>query len=232
MLSKHKRWLSNRYVFMAVVFILAFMLRILFVFSASNIKLLYDAQHYWNVTLRTRNAICLTTHLCEPVFNSPSYDSFSAGEGVTAAELTDYAIINRVGIMPLMMAPFLIVLPAQPQSIYLIFALLDGLTCVMLVHLMLKLKQPMWVAVLAGCVNALYIPTVIGSGAYLQQPFIRFWMVAVVWAYGLAITNPPEPEHRWLHLFAIAFATLGCLMIGYASSGASASGATLTPVLQ
>ena len=184
---------------LGAVCLLALGLRLLFIFHVSTIPVIWDAELYWNLALKIRNLICADLGYC-----------ISTSAQITWAEAIRSVTISREGLAPVVFGAFLTVLPNDPKSIYSVLAIMDSLVCLMTMKIVLRLGGPVWASALTGCIYATYIPVVVGAGAFLQQPFIRFWLMAAVYAYTLALTSSDDREARRFYMLgAVASVALG-----------------------
>jgi hypothetical protein len=187
----------------AAVAALALGLRLWFILGASTITPRWDALGYWNAMLGVREAICRQFSYCVPGgFNVPVPELDVA--------LRD-AVMGHNGWLPLL-GGVLTVLPAEPLSILVLYAILGALVCLMVVGIARRWGAPLWVALVAGVLQAIYIPSITGDGAVLQQPVIRFLLVTAVWAYTWAFTSS-----EWRVPVAVALGTGATLAFGFSA---------------
>jgi hypothetical protein len=146
-----------------------------------------------------RNGLCLQFGFCA----SPLYDT------PTLETMIYDAAMDRRGILPLFGA-IMTVLPAELLSPLLLYAFLDTLVCLMIVGIARRWGMPFWAAMLAGAVQALYVPAITGDGAVNQQPYIRFFLVATIWAYTYAFTTRGARTWIWAGL-----GTLSSIAVGF-----------------
>jgi hypothetical protein len=188
---------------LGAVTLLALGLRLVFIFHVSTIPIIWDAEIYWNLAVKIRNLICTDLHVC-----------VSAAPAITWAEVVRSVTISREGLPPLFFGSLLTFLPVDPKSIYVLIALMDSLVCLMAMKIVVRCGGPLWVSALTGLAYACYIPVVVGTGAFLQQPFIRFWLTATVFAYALVFTSSDDRQSRRFHLAG----TVASLVLGFSST--------------
>lgn len=152
-----------------------------FLFSGTaNVPQIWgDGFDYWNMALAVREGICLDAGYCPPRGALP-FDLYT---------LLRDAVYNRGGVMPVFFGILFTVLPTEQATVFICHFLMAGIVSALLAHLMIRLKFPLWVGVLAGVLNALYIPFIINAMTVFQQPFIRFTLILSLWAYGIAFTS-------------------------------------------
>jgi hypothetical protein len=127
-----------------------------------------------------RNILCTKIHHCE------------ADEQVisTLSETASNVFTTRTGIMPLVFGILLSFQPQspQPQTAYMIVATMDAFVCMLMVITMLRLGLPLWVATLAACFQAIYIPAITSSGTLLQHNSLAFFLTVTIFSYTFAFT--------------------------------------------
>ncbi len=180
--------------------ILALCLRAWFVLKVSTIAPVWDALEYWTSMVAARDAFCKHFGLCLAIVNN--------GVVPTLGAVLRGAAMDRRGIEPLA-GVLLAALPVAPSSILLIYSALDTLVCLMVAGIARRLGAPLWVALLAGALQALYIPAITGDGAVLQQPPIRFLLASAIWAYTWAFTSNGRRSWVWTGLGSLALLGLG-----------------------
>ena len=179
---------------LAPLFLVAFGLRLLFAFGPGRVPVIWDAAAYWGEAERIRGSLCASLHFCHAAAHQ------RAGVGDTA----DIVLFSKSGLLPLLQGAAMTVLPNSPATAQVLFALLDAGVCVMVAAVLLRLGAPRWIALLAGLIQAFYVPGIVGSAAFLQQPLIRFGLVAWVLAEAYAFTSSPQRQQRWVALAAAA----------------------------
>ncbi|HYP39258.1 MAG TPA: hypothetical protein VEX13_02775, partial [Chloroflexia bacterium] len=178
---------------------LAFGLRAWFLVRVNKIIPVWDSHLYWNSMQDARNGLCLQFGFCaSPIYNTPTLETM----------IYD-AAMDRRGVLPLFGA-VMTVLPAELLSPLLLYAFLDMLVCLMVVGIARRWGMPFWAALLAGAVQALYVPAITGDGAVNQQPYIRFFLVATIWAYTYAFTTEGARTWIWAGL-----GTLSSIAVGF-----------------
>jgi hypothetical protein len=178
---------------------IAFGLRAWFLVRVNKITPVWDSHLYWNSMQDARNGICLQFGFCaSPIYNTPTIETM----------IYD-AAMDRRGVLPLFGA-IMTVLPAELLSPLLLYAFLDTLVCLMVVGIARRWGMPFWAAILAGAVQALYVPAITGDGAVNQQPYIRFFLVATIWAYTYAFTAKGARLWIWA-----ALGTLSSIVVGF-----------------
>src|SRR5262249_40374040 len=133
---------------------------------------------------------------------------------ITWAEVVRSVTVSREGLPPLFFGGLLTFLPVDPKSIYAVIALMDSLVCLMAMKIVGRCGGTLWVSALTGLVYATNIPVVVGTGAFLQQPFIRFWLTATIFAYTLAFTSSDDRQMRRCYLAG----TLAGIALGFSST--------------
>ncbi|MBC7810310.1 MAG: hypothetical protein H7175_04145 [Burkholderiales bacterium] len=203
--NRTKRYLALALSLIIGVGVIALILRLWFIFEVSQIEVLWDANDYWSEMQLVRNRICSTLGYCTPDPSIAANTPFSS--------LMRGVLFERLGIMPFLGGIALTILPVEPLSINILYAVLGSLICLMIISVLLRLGFPLWIALLGGIFHALYVPAITGEGAVLQQPFIRLCLALVVWAYTLAFTS-----HKRLFIwFWVGLATTASILVGYAS---------------
>ena len=172
-----------------------------FVVRVNKIPPVWDADLYWRSMLAARDALCQQFHYCTAV--EPT--------GQTLETLLYDAATQRTGLIPLLGA-VMTVLPRETLSVHLLHAFFDTLVCLMVVGIARRLGLPLWAALIAGLFQAFYVPTITGDGSVIQQPYIRLFLVAAVWAYTYAFTT--SSFRRWLWAGA---GTVLSVIVGFTS---------------
>ncbi|MFL5925909.1 MAG: hypothetical protein ACJ77E_03130 [Gaiellaceae bacterium] len=189
---------------LAALFGLSLGLRLIFAFGPSRIRVIWDAAAYWGEAERIRTSLCATLHVCHPATGAAH-----AGIGDT----TNTVVFSKSGLLPLVQGTLMTILPNSPTTAQVLFALLDATACVMVAAIVLRLGGPWWVAVTAGLIDALYVPGIIGDASFLEQPLIRFGLIAWAFAEVYAFT---APDARRRHLF-VGLATASLLVVAFSS---------------
>lgn len=197
------RWSPTAYTLLAVAG-LALSLRLVFIFGVSTIPLRWDAAWYWGFCLSARDAICTRFGFCTPLHPAgvPPFDG-----------LGQALFLSKQGLLPLIVAPFLTVLPTDPRTAFVLFAMGDALACAMLVHIVLRLGGPLWVGAAAGLLQACYVPAIVGDAAFLQQPLIRIGLTGALWSYVLAFTAETAGATRR----GVVLGTIAMVVVGFSS---------------
>ena len=177
---------------------LALTLRLVFSLAVSRITVVWDAAAYWAEAQGIRASICHSLLYC-PAGGGPH-----AGVGHTV----DTVVFSKDGVLPLLQAIVLSVFPNTVTTVLVGFAVLDALACVMIAGVVVRLGGPLWAGVLAAAVEAVYVPGIIGDGSVLQQPLIRFGLVATVWSYAHAFTSDHR-RHRFVVVGTVSLAVVG-----------------------
>lgn len=185
------------------LFFFALVLRLVFVYTVNKpIEGQWDPWVYMDLTLYTRDYLCVNWQYCEPVRHT-------APEFIT---MFYSALTNRAGWMPLPMGLLTSFFnPVTGPIIYTFNALIDSVIVVMTAQILLRFKVPHWSGLLAGVLLAIYIPTIVETGVFLQQLYIRFSLVLTLWAYTYAFTGAPR---AWVW---VSVGTLGAALLGFAS---------------
>ena len=179
-------------------------LRLVFIFGVSTIPLKWDAAGYWAAAQAARDSICTRFGYCTP--GVPPAGSLFQGFG-RAVVLTNF------GVLPLITAPIVTVLPNDPRTAFVLFAVGDVLACLMLVNVVSRLGGPLWVGAVAGLLHALYVPAIVGGAAFLQQPLIRFGLIWALWSYVLAFTAESKAG-GWR---GVSLGTIAMVVVGFTS---------------
>jgi hypothetical protein len=178
---------------------IAFGLRAWYLVRVNKITPVWDSHLYWNSMQDVRNGICLQFGFCaSPIYNTPTIETM----------IYD-AAMDRRGVLPLFGA-IMTVLPAELLSPLLLYAFLDTLVCLMVVGIARRWGLPFWAALMSGAVQALYVPAITGDGAINQQPYIRFFLVATIWAYTYAFTTQGARTWIWAGV-----GTLSSIAVGF-----------------
>ncbi len=193
--------MNRRLLTLLGVGMIALGLRLVFIFTASGTSIIWDASIYWDGTQAVRSMWCNISFICEPTV-----------EATTPAELASL-IFGREGLLPAIMGTLLTVLPNEPDTAYVIQAVMDALLCMMIVQIVLRLYGGWTAALLAGLAFALYVPAITGTGVFLQQPLLRFGLVVGLWGYTLAFTAQ-DSGHARAYVF---IGMIGALLAGYGS---------------
>jgi hypothetical protein len=178
-------------------------LRLVFIFHVSTIPVIWDAEIYWNSALRIRSLICADLHYCS-----------SAPPDLTWAAVVRSVVISREGLAPTFFGALLTIFPADPKSVYVVFAVLDSLVCLIAMGVVIRLGAPIWVGALTGVFYATYVPAIVSTAAFLQQPFIRFWLAAAVFSYASALASSDDRAVRR----SIRLGTLSSLVLAFSST--------------
>ncbi len=105
------------------------------------------------------------------------------------------------------------VLPNTVQTLYIVQALLDALTCVLLVRLVLRLEGDTLAAGIVGLGWALYIPAILSTGDVGVAVYLRFSLVLA--AYGFVFAFSAD-EKAFARLYT-ALGLLGAFLLGFAA---------------
>lgn len=184
--------------------VIALGLRLFFIFNVSQVEIVWDTRLYWDATRQVRNFWCETLSICTPDIR----------ERITFSDVMTFAY-SREGVLPIIMGGLLAFLPAEPNTAYIIHALLDALTCLMVVHIAWRLTHRLWVAFLAGLLIATYVPVITNTGTMLQQPLLRFSLTVVIWAYAQIFTT--ETMSRRTIVIWTGMGTFASVLIGFGS---------------
>lgn len=175
-----------------VIFVLAAGAPLLYSQTTMTQRKWGDQWAFWVFAQQTRDTLCVTFAYCQPTGEAPI-----GTEGIFF-----YLSLSKMGVMPALMGVALTVFPNTVETTEHINMLLAGLGTVLLVHMLLRLRFPHWVAALAGVFTAFYVPGIVNTLPFLQQPFIRFILIATLWAYTLSFR-----ASRWWAI--VAFTVLG-----------------------
>jgi hypothetical protein len=189
----------------SAVLLLSIGLRLIFILDVSRIPVVWDAEIYWSLAVGIRNLICTSLKYCSP-------DIYAHTETMQVALRSIF--VDRYGLLPASMAAALTVLPTDPKSVYFVFAILDCLVCMMAMNIASRLGLPLWAATLAGLSSAIYVPAVVSTASFLQQPFIRFWLVFATWNYARALTAGPDRRIGG----SILLGTFASFVVGFSST--------------
>ena len=184
------------------VLLLALILRLVHIFVFSEVTPFHDAGLYWDSTLGIRATFCKTLPFCAP-----------RGASFGFSRIINIVVYRRIGILPLIMGLALTILPSCPESVYVVYALLDVAICAMVIHTILRLGGSHVLALLAAFLYATSVPAILGSGTVMQQPLIRFGLAAFLWANTVALTEADDGKAR-KHLI---MGTLSVVLVGYSS---------------
>lgn len=190
---------------LAAVAGLALLARLVFILVFNHAPVIWDARLYWNDALAIHNAVCDSLHSCPaiPVTRSAR----------TAPDLLQEVFMTRSGLLPALVGLLITLAPAKALSGYFLYAILDSLTVALTAAILLRLKAPRRVALLAALIQAFYIPTILIDGTLAQQPLILFGLTVCLWGFIHAFTAA-DGRGR---MTGCALGTAGAFLTGYAS---------------
>lgn len=182
------------------ILLLAFALRVIFIFESSNTFIVWDASIYYQSSLQVQDALCSSLQYCTPIWEVSGTLQNSAS-----------AIYERPGLLSVILGAAFTVLPWHSifNMALVINAMFDVLACAMVMSITWRISQRRWVAIAAGLLFAVYVPTITGTGAILQQPLIRLGLTTYLWGVVMAFETD---RSRW-----VGIAMLGAFVVGFGS---------------
>lgn len=176
--------------------------RLVFI-QQNELSLIWDSAKYWGETIQTRNTFCEIGSYCEPI--TLNYE--------VKGDVLDHILLDRSGINFIIFGLIMTVVDASTNTIYLIHTLMDMLVCLAIIDTVFRISKNRILSLLAGLVFALYIPTIISSGSYLQQPMLRFYLAMFIWTVARSLTTS---SYR-VAIFAVIVASFCAILFGFTS---------------